>query len=282
MDIPNDCGIGLRNPHYQYILAEKPNIPWLEVHSENFFNTNSILAKQLLKIREYYPLSMHGVGLSLGSSNGVSTTHLNLLKQTITIYQPSLISEHLSWSVVDNKYFNDLLPLPYTKESLINFADNVKKTQDYLNRQILIENPSTYISFAQQDMPEWEFYAQLPSITGCGLLFDVNNIVVNGHNHSFNPNQYLKVINKDDVYEIHLAGAKINSYENRQIMIDNHGSKVSAKVWDLYQQTLDYFGKKPTLIEWDTNIPKISVLLNEAQKAQTKLDEIKTTTTTIC
>ncbi len=281
MDIPNDCGIGLRNPHYEYILTEKPKIPWLEVHSENFFNSNSILAKQLLKIREYYPLSMHGVGLSLGSYN-LSKSHLNLLKKTIAIYQPSLVSEHLSWSAVCGKYFNDLLPLPYTKESLANFADNVKKTQDYLNRQILIENPSTYISFAKQDMPEWEFYAQLPSLTGCGLLFDVNNIAVNGHNHNFNPLEYLKILNKNDIYEIHLAGAKTNTYENKQIMIDDHGSKVSNKVWDLYQKTLNYFGNKPSLIEWDTNIPDISILLNEAKKAQIKLNATKKTTTTIC
>ena len=271
--INHQSGIGLRHPHYQQVLDDKPTINWLEVHSENFFDLDSIASKQLLDIAQYYPLSFHGVGLSLGSADCLSSKHLSLLKQVIDIYQPILVSEHLSWSAIDTIHFNDLLPVPYTQESLNNFCDKVKQTQDFLNRQILIENPSSYIEFKQSDIPEWEFYAQLPSLTGCGLLFDVNNIVVNGFNHQFDPKQYLSAVNEQDIKEIHLAGAKMNQYQGKQIMIDHHGSIVSETVWQLYQETLATFGNKPTLIEWDTNIPNLSVLQQQAKIAQTYLDD---------
>ena len=272
MSIPKQAGIGLRYPHYQQVLDEKPDIAWLEVHSENFFLSHSIAAAQLLTLREYYPLSMHGVGLSLGSADGLSQEHLLLLKNAIKCYEPSFVSEHLSWSRVGEVYFNDLLPLPYTEESLRNFCHNITVAQDFLGCQLLIENPSTYVAFSDSSIPEWDFYAELPKRTGCALLFDVNNIYVNSHNHSFDVLLYLHAVNPSDVREIHLAGFHINKHGSRQVIIDDHGSPVHEIVWSLYQKTIDLFGKKPTLIEWDSNIPELSVLLGEAKKAQTILN----------
>lgn len=268
----NQSGIGLRYPHYEFVLSTKPKVSWLEVHSENFFQPNSIASSQLQKIAQDYPLSFHGVGLSLGSAEPLSKLHLVQLKNMVDIYNPMFVSEHLSWGAIDGLHFNDLLPLPYTQESLDNFCNKVKQTQDYLGRQILIENPSSYIEFKDSDIPEWEFYASLPNLTGCGLLFDVNNIVVNGFNHSFDPNHYINAVNPNDVQEIHLAGAHFNSFNNQKIMIDNHGSRVSNKVWAYYQKVLKTFGNKPSLIEWDTNIPEFNVLQEESDKAQNYLD----------
>lgn len=264
-------GIGLRQPHYQQVLEQKPDIAWFEVHSENFFYLDSPDSDRLNQIKKYYPLSMHGVGLSLGSADGLSKQHLAQLRNTVDYFKPQLVSEHLSWNTIDGKYTPDLLPLPYTTQSLKNFATNVKKTQDFLGRQILIENPSTYINFKSNTIAEWDFYAQLPHLTDCALLFDVNNIIVNAHNHNFNPDLYLKAINPNDVKEIHLAGATINTHNGKQIMIDDHGSKVKPAVWDLYDKTLKTIGNKPTLVEWDTNIPDLAILLTEAKKAQEKL-----------
>lgn len=264
----NKVGIGLRYEHLEQILEEKPDISWLEFHAENFFSEDNLATQQLEKIRENYPLSMHGVGLSLGSADELNQKHLQQLKKNINRFEPQLISEHLSWSSVDGNYFNDLLPLPYTQESLDNFVTKIKQTQDYLGRQILIENPSSYIQFAQSDMNEWDFYAQLPKRTGCGLLFDVNNVFVSSFNHNFEVDDYLNAVNGEDIQEIHLAGFAINSYEKGDIYIDNHGSKVKKEVWDLYQKTIDKFGQKPTLIEWDTDVPELSILLAEAKKAQ--------------
>jgi uncharacterized protein (UPF0276 family) len=264
----NQVGIGLRQLHYQQILDEQPKIDWLEFHAENFFSEDALAIKQLEKIRENYPLSMHGVGLSLGSADELNQKHLQKLKTTLTRFEPQLVSEHLSWSSINGNYFNDLLPLPYTQESLDNFVLKVKQTQDYLGQQILIENPSSYIQFAQSDMNEWDFYGQLPKLTGCGLLLDVNNVFVSAFNHKFDIDTYLNAIKAEDIQEIHLAGFAINSYDEGDIYIDDHGSKVKDEVWALYQKVVDKFAQKPTLIEWDTNIPKLSVLLAEAEKAK--------------
>lgn len=264
----NQVGIGLRYEHLKQVLEEKPKIDWLEFHAENFFGEDNLAIKQLKKIKENYPLSMHGVGLSLGSADALNQKHLQQLKKTIHRFEPQLVSEHLSWSSIEGNYFNDLLPLPYTQESLDNFVTKVKQTQDYLGRQILIENPSSYIQFKDSDMNEWDFYAQLPKLTGCGLLLDVNNIFVSAFNHNFEMNEYLNAINGEDVQEIHLAGFTINSYEKGDIYIDDHGSKIKQGVWELYQKTIDKFGAKPTLIEWDTDVPELSVLLSEAEKAK--------------
>ena len=266
--IPNQPGIGLRAPHLLQVMEEKPKISWLEVHAENFFSAGGEHINALQKIREDYPLSVHGVGLSLGTTDELNQHHLQKLKQVINRFQPSLFSEHLSWGAVHNQYFNDLLPLPYTDESLQNFCDKVKQTQDFLKQQILIENPSSYLRYRESTMPEWEFYASLPEKTGCGLLLDVNNFYVSGFNHEFDPLEYLRAVKPEDVKEIHLAGFATKELPQGKLLIDDHGSLVDDQVWDLFVQTIEKVGPKPVLIEWDSEVPDLSVLLNEATKAQ--------------
>lgn len=271
LNIPNAPGIGLRGPHLFQVMNEKPSISWLEVHAENFFSDGGEHINALEKIREDYPLSVHGVGLSLGTTDDLSKEHLKNLKRTIDKFQPCLVSEHLSWGAVHGQYMNDLLPLPYTDESLENFCDKVKQTQDYLNHQILIENPSSYLRYRESTIPEWEFYSSLPKKTGCGLLLDVNNFYVSGYNHEFNPLEYLYAVNPDDVGEIHLAGYATKTFDQGNILIDDHGSLVDEKVWELFVLTIQKVGPKPVLIEWDTDVPDLSVLINEADKAKSHM-----------
>lgn len=282
--IPAQAGVGLRHPHYQEALTTKPNIPWFEVHSENYFGEGGLPHFYLEKIAERYPLSFHGVGLSIGSADKLDLKHLKRLKQVIDIYQPALVSEHLSWSHIGNRNFNDLLPLPYTEEALTNFCDHVNQVQDYIGRQILIENPSSYIKFACSKIPEWDFFAAIPEKTGCGLLLDVNNIYVSCFNHGYAANDYLSVINPDFVKEYHLAGYAHKKLEAGELLIDDHGSKVHDPVWDLFDTTLDIIGLKPTLIEWDTNIPDLITLQTEAAKAQKIMDRkhVKKPASTVC
>lgn len=267
-----NTGIGLRHQHLQQVIDEQPNIDWFEVHSENFFY-NNFATHQLEQIADKYPLSFHGIGLSIGSVDGLNQQHLQNLKNAVDRFKPDLVSEHLSWSSIDNHYLNDLLPLPYTQKSLNNFADKVKETQDFLGRQILIENPSSYLCFKESNIPEWEFFAALPDLSDCGLLLDVNNVFVSCFNHNYQVSDYLKNIDTNEVLEIHLAGYSRKELEQGAILIDDHAKQVSNEVWDLYQTTLNKIGNKPTLIEWDSNIPDLSVLLNEAQKAQGYLNE---------
>ncbi|BAS67488.1 conserved hypothetical protein [endosymbiont of Bathymodiolus septemdierum str. Myojin knoll] len=266
-----NVGIGLRHQHLQQVIDEQPDIDWFEVHSENFFYDN-LATYQLEQIADKYPLSFHGVGLSLGSADTLNQQHLQNLKNAIERFKPDLISDHLSWSSIDGHYLNDLLPMPYSKESLQHFADKIKQTQDFLGRQILIENPSSYLQFKHSSISEWDFFAALPDLSGCALLLDVNNIYVSCVNHKYQPQDYLNAINADDVAEIHLAGHTKKVLENGTILIDDHSKKISNEVWLLYRKTLEKIGNKPTLIEWDSNIPKLSVLLSEANKAQRYLD----------
>ncbi|SMN11466.1 Uncharacterized protein conserved in bacteria, NMA0228-like [uncultured Candidatus Thioglobus sp.] len=264
-------GIGLRHQHLQQVLNEKPDINWLEVHSENFFYDN-LATYQLEQIAQQYPLSLHSIGLSLGSTDALNQQHLQNLKNAIERFKPDLVSDHLSWSSIDGNYLNDLLPVPYTQDSLNNFADKVKQTQDFLGRQILIENPSSYLRFNQSNIPEWDFFAALPGLSGCGLLFDVNNVFVSCFNHGYQANDYFNSVDADDVLQIHLAGYTEKKLEQGTILIDDHSKQVSNEVWDLYQTTLKKIGNKPTLIEWDTNVPDLSILLAEADKAKKHLD----------
>ncbi|MBE8190561.1 MAG: DUF692 domain-containing protein [Candidatus Thioglobus sp.] len=220
---PNSTGIGLRHQHLQEVLENQPEIGWLEVHSENFFYDN-LAASQLEQIAQNYPLSLHSIGLSLGSADELNQQHLQNLKNAIERFKPDFISEHLSWSSVNGNYLNDLLPLPYTPESLSNFTDKIKQTQDFLGRQILIENPSSYLRFQQSNIPEWEFFASLPSLSGCGLLFDVNNVFVSCFNHNYQPENYLKSVDRADVKQIHLAGFTTKKLPQGVILIDDHST----------------------------------------------------------
>ena len=266
--IPARAGIGLRAEHYREVVATRPAVGWFEVHSENYFGDGGAPHHYLEQVRRDYPLSLHGVGLSLGSADELNRTHLEKLKALIQRYEPGLVSDHLSWSSVDGRYLNDLLPLPYTGESLRHVAAHVSAAQDFLGREILIENPSSYLQYRHSDMGEAEFLAELSVRSGCGILLDVNNIYVSASNHGFDAQAYLRAIPPTRVREIHLAGHTVNRYPEGEILIDTHNARVCDAVWALYRDTLTHVGRVPVLIEWDTDLPALSVLLDEARKAE--------------
>jgi uncharacterized protein len=260
-------GIGLRAPHVAEVLATRPAIGWLEVHAENYMGEGAPLAA-LERLRADYPLSVHGVGLSLGSAEALDHRHLSRLQRLITRLGPTLVSEHLSWSIAGEIYLNHLLPLPYTEETLAIVVQHVTHTQEVLQCRLLIENPSSYLRFAHSVIPEPEFLGELVQRTGCGLLCDVNNIYVSCYNLGGDPVAYLDALPARAVGEIHLAGHAVNDADGQTILIDDHGAPVSDAVWALYDHALARFGPVPTLIEWDTNIPELAVLCAEAHTAE--------------
>jgi uncharacterized protein len=264
--IPAVAGIGLRGPHIAEILATRPALGWCEVHPENYMGGGPALSR-LHAIRREYPVSLHGVGLSLGSAEGLNLRHLARLKVLAEQTEPGLVSEHLAWSVIDGTYLNDLLPLPYTEESLEVVCRNVLTMQEVLGRSILVENPSVYLRFEHSPIPEPEFLAELVRRTSCGLLCDVNNIYVTCANFSLDPMAYIDALPATAVGEIHVAGHHRGEYGEQVILIDEHGSRTILPVWALYRRALARFGRVPTLIEWDKQIPELSVLLDEARTA---------------
>lgn len=271
--IPARAGIGLRADHYAAVLESRPDIGWLEVHPENYFGAGGKPLYFLEQIRTFYPLSLHGVGLSLGSTDPLNSTHLEKLKALIHRFEPALVSEHVSWGSVGGRFLNDLLPLPYTEEALTHMVDRITQVQDYLGRQILVENISSYLRYQHETISEWEFVAALAERSGCGLLLDVNNIFVNACNHNFDPMAFLQGIPRTPVQEIHLAGFTINRLDDGEVLIDTHNQPVCAAVWDLYRQTVQRFGAIPTLIEWDTDLPPLQTLIDEAGRADAILEE---------
>lgn len=275
LPIPAKAGIGLRSQHYQEIIHNKPAIPWLEGHSENFFAEGGINRHVLEQIRPDYPMSFHGVGLSLGSAQEPDKTHLSKLKQLVDTFEPALVSEHVSWSNAGDNVLNDLLPLPYTFEAVSVLARNIAITQEALGRQILIENPSSYLQFSHNEMEEYAFIAEVVKQSGCGILLDVNNIYVTHKNHGIDPITYLEHLPLDQVQEIHLAGHAVTMIEGKSVLIDHHGAHVIEPVWELFRETIKRTGLKPTLIEWDTDIPPLDVLMAEAEKAQLVLDSLQ-------
>ena len=269
-DLPSRAGIGLRAPHVGELLATRPAAPWLEVHPENYMS-GGIALVSLEAVRREYPVSLHGVGLSLGTAGDIDARHLSRLRSLVERIEPCMVSEHLSWSTAGGAYFNHLLPLPYTDETLGVVADHVDEVQNALGRRILIENPSSYLRFLHSSMAEPHFLAELARRTGCGLLCDVNNIYVSAWNVGFDAGSYLDTLPVQAIGEIHLAGHAANDADGRTILIDDHGSPVTAPVWKLYQRALERFGSVPTLIEWDTDLPELSVLLGEARVADRML-----------
>ncbi len=260
-------GIGLRYPHYKLVLKEKPNIDWFEVHSENFFQNSGPALRLLQEIGEHYPISLHGVGLSLGSQP-LSIRHLERLKSLIAAVNPFLVSEHLSWNNSGHIALPDLFPTPYTAESFDIFCQNIGLTQDFLKREILIENPSSYLEFKDSELTEVDFLVSLCQETGAKILLDINNVFVSSTNHGWDPAKYIASIPKTLVKEIHLAGHSVKKMsENEEVLIDTHDNFVCKEVWDLYKIALERFGPQPTLLEWDASIPALSVLTHEAQKA---------------
>lgn len=257
----------MRAPHYRELLESRPDAGWLEAHSENYFG-DGVPLHYLERARELYPVSLHGVGSSLGSADPLSADHLRKLKQLIARIEPGLVSEHLCWSSIDGRYLNDLLPLPYTQEALDHVVARIVEVQDFLGRQILIENLSSYVQYSHSAIPEWEFVAAVVERADCGLLLDVNNIYVNGRNHGFDPLVYVHAVPAARVREIHLAGHTVKRYDDGEILIDTHSARVCDEVWTLYRAVIAYLGARPTLIEWDSELPALSGLLEEARIAQ--------------
>jgi uncharacterized protein (UPF0276 family) len=264
------AGIGLRAPHFEQLLEARPPAGFLEIHAENYLAPGAPLSR-LEALRADYPLSVHGVGLSLGSADGIDDAHLGRVAALVDRLQPALVSEHLAWSVNGGVYLNDLLPLPYTEEALAAVCRNVTRMQDALARPILLENPSAYLAFAHSTIAEPAFLAEIVRRTGCGLLFDANNIHVSAHNLGLDPQDWLDGLPADAIGEYHLAGHATNDADGATVLIDDHGSRVAPPVWQLFERTLACFGARPTLVEWDTDIPALAVLLGEAARADAVL-----------
>ncbi|RXZ45038.1 MNIO family bufferin maturase [Crenobacter cavernae] len=265
--LPLRAGIGLRAPHYREVLDDSPGLGWIEVHSENFFGGGTPLA-MLSRLAERYPVSLHGVGLGLGSFDPPDAEHLAALKTLADAIGPASVSEHLSLNHAGGHYANDLLPLPYTETMLDRVADHVSAAQDSLGRRLLLENLSSYLSYPDNEMGEGEFLAELVRRTGCGLLLDVNNLYVNRQNLGVDVDAFFDALPADAIGEMHLAGFS----ERDGLLIDTHSRPVYAPVWELYQQALERFGPRPTLIEWDLDIPPLATLTAEAARADTYLE----------
>jgi uncharacterized protein (UPF0276 family) len=271
--IPACAGIGLRGQHYEDVLTLRPAVGFFEVHSENYFGLGGTPHRYLERIRADYALSFHGVGLSLGSTDPLSRPHLARLRELIEHYQPSLVSEHLSWSSVGGRYLNDLLPLPYTEEAATHIAEHVSQLQDSLGRRILVENVSCYLEFEHSGLTEWEFVNAVAETADCGILLDINNVYVNACNHGFDAKEFLRGISRQRVAEMHLAGHTENKFDGGSILIDTHNRRVCDSVWDLYRDAVEQLGPLPTLVEWDSDLPEMPVLVDEAGIAASILEQ---------
>lgn len=271
--IPARAGIGLKPQHYQEILRGRPDFGFFEVHAENYMGMGGPPHHYLEAIRKNYPISLHGVALSIGGEHPLNRDHLARLKALLERYDCGLFSEHLAWSTHEDAYLDDLLPVPYTKETLQHVCDHVNETQDFLGRRMLLENPSTYVQFETSTMSEVDFISQIAMRTGCGLLLDVNNVFVSCKNHNMDANAYIDAFPVEHVGEIHLAGhEELRDDAGAPLLIDAHGSPVVNRVWKLYERAISRVGPVPTLIERDANVPPLADLLAEASRADRVLD----------
>jgi uncharacterized protein len=262
-------GIGLRHPHYFDFLETRQPVDWLEVHTENYLGEGGFDLHVLEQVRRDYPLSFHGVGLGLGSAVSLDLSHVAKIAALVRRFEPALVSEHLCWSAVSTRHLNDLLPLPFTEESLEVVVRHVDQLQASLQRTVLLENISSHLRFRHDAMLETQFLAEVARRTGCAILLDVNNLFVNQCNHAEDAVAALEHIPRDTVHEIHLAGHLVT----KDSVIDHHGSKVSPEVWALYERAVERFGNISTLVEWDTDVPPIDILLQEAATARQVLDK---------
>lgn len=268
--LPLAAGLGLRLPHIREVLARLPAVAWFEVHPENYFGGGANLAA-LTAVREHYPLSLHGVGMGLGSASPLDPTHLAQFRLLIDRLAPASVSEHLSWNRTPDECYNDLLPLPYSEAALDLMVTRVSEAQDALGRRLLIENLSAYITFAEDAIPEGEFLAELSRRSGCGLLLDLNNLYVNEHNLGRSAQAALAALPRDAIAEIHVAGFEVR---DDGLWLDSHGTPVREAVWDLLAQALARFGPVPVLLERDNNLPSLDELLSELKRAETLLQEV--------
>ena len=274
--VPKRAGVGLKAEHYTGILSDRPDIGWFEIHPENYMGAGGPPHRYLSEIRACYPLSLHGVGLSIGSAGRLDQAHLQRLKALVARYQPGIFSEHLAWSSHDDGFLNDLLPLPYTSETLDLVCDHIDETQEVVGRRMLLENPATYVVFEESTFDEIEFLCEIVRRTGCGLLLDVNNVYVSCTNHHRDPAEYLAGFPLGDVGEIHLAGhAEEIDDAGGRLLIDSHDRRVIAEVWQLYESVIARAGSTPTLIEWDSDIPAWPILFAEAKAADAILDKVR-------
>ncbi|RXG90402.1 DUF692 domain-containing protein [Bradyrhizobium zhanjiangense] len=267
--IPARGGVGLKAEHYRTIIDSQPDVGFFEVHAENYMGAGGLPHRYLSAIRERYPLSLHGVGLSIGADRPLDKDHLKRLDRLILRYRPGLFSEHLAWSSHDTGFLNDLLPVPYTGETLARVVEHVDQVQSCLRRQMLLENPSTYLAFAESTYSEIDFIAEVVRRTGCGLLLDVNNVYVASTNQQWDPFAYIDAYSLAHIQEIHLAGHTTDlDGKGRPLLIDAHNRPVDEVVWDLYAHTVRLTGPVPTLIEWDADVPAWPMLQHEAERAE--------------
>lgn len=266
--LPNRAGIGYKAQHFAQIMDNPSPVEWLEIHAENYMGAGGRPIAQLRHLAQRFPISVHGVGLSIGGEGALDRDHLARLKALCDTINPASFSEHLAWSTHEGAFLNDLLPLPYTAATLARVCDHIDQVQSVLGRKMLLENPSTYLAFAETTMAEVDFLSQIAAKTGCGLLLDVNNVYVSAINQQTNPMDYLRAFPMQAVGEIHLGGhdEDIADY-GAPLLIDSHGRDVAPPVWDLYQTTIALAGPKPTLIEWDNDVPDWPVLAAEAARA---------------
>ena len=266
--IPARAGVGLKAEHYRTILETNPAVGFFEVHAENYMGAGGPPHRYLTEIRNRYPLSLHGVGLSIGAARPLDRDHLKRLQHLIARYEPALFSEHLAWSSHDETFFGDLLPVPYTAEALTRIVDHIDEVQEAVGRQMLLENPSTYLAFAESTYAETDFIAEIARRSGCGLLLDVNNVFVTSTNQLLDPVRYIDEFPLGSVQEIHLAGhtAELDD-KGRTLLIDTHDRPVDDVVWGLFEQAIKRLGPTPTLIEWDSKVPDWPGLKAEADRA---------------
>jgi len=267
--IPARGGVGLKAEHYRTIVETLPDVGFFEVHAENYMGAGGPPHRYLSAIRERYPLSLHGVGLSIGADRPLDEDHLQRLKRLIERYRPGLFSEHLAWSSHDSSFLNDLLPVPYTAETLTRVIEHIDQVQNALRRQMLLENPSTYLAFAESTYSEIDFIAEVVRRTGCGLLLDVNNVYVASTNQEWDPIAYIEAYPLAHVQEIHIAGyTREADDKGRPLLIDTHNRPVEEIVWSLYAHAVTLIGPVPTLIEWDADVPDWPMLKREADRAE--------------
>ncbi len=266
--VPPRAGVGLKAEHYRAITATRQPLGWFEVHAENYMGAGGPPHHHLESVRNDYPLSLHGVGLSIGSSGPLDQAHIGRLCALIERYQPGLFSEHLAWSTHDGDYLNDLLPVPYDAETVARVTEHVDQVQSATGRRMLLENPSTYVRFERSDMSELDFLAAVVARTGCGLLLDVNNVYVSATNHAYDPQAYIDAFPVEHLGEVHLGGhAPSEDETSAPLLLDAHDRPVADPVWALYRRLIQRTGPVPTLIEWDNDVPEWPVLLAEALRA---------------
>lgn len=270
--LPERAGVGFKAEHAQDIFGAASTVGWFEIHPENYMVAGGPRLAMLEELCAHYPVSMHGVGLSLGGGEPLNKSHLADLKRLVDRFNPAMVSEHIAWSAHEGRYMADLLPTPMTKTSLSQLVDAINTVQDFIGRRILIENPTSYVPLPQNSIPELEFISEAAARSGCGLLIDVNNVYISAHNLGFDANAFIDAVPADLVGEIHLAGHEEDANPDDNVLIDTHSRPVADPVWDLFDRLIARIGRKPTLIEWDNDVPGWDVLTSEAALADRHLE----------